>query len=252
MRIYTQCRNVSFYIWKFHGCKGKSKMCISLIYRNQYVRRENNISWPYEEWVHWLSCFYFFQYCSTGCTFTWANKEHNDREKVFTGEGELKYKTRLWNSFNEFIYNSFCAIVNYKWKFVMLLVVVLLQWWVSGETASYIMPVCWIRFWCANTYVLGSNWPETVHRHQHWERISVVMAAAAVRERPRTSEKAYSQSDKTSCKQFTLSPYRIFRVHCLWTNKYLWPTCNFGFMFNYKSSGFKASVCLRLRNYGKS
>lgn len=30
------------------------------------------------------------------------------------------------------------------------------------------------------------------------------------------------------------------RVHCQWTNKYLWPTCNFGFMFNYKSSGFKA------------
>lgn len=35
-------------------------------------------------------------------------------------------------------------------------------------------------------------------------------------------------------------------IHCLWTNKYLWAACNFGFMFNYKSSGFKAwSVCLR-------
>lgn len=78
--------------------------------------------------------------------------------------------------------------------------------------------------------------PGTIQRHRRGQ----VRMHTAEATKPVANNSRYHRTKTVRC------------VHCLWTNKYLWPTCNFGFMFNYKSSGFKASVCLRLRNYGKS
>lgn len=136
-------------------------------------------------------------------------------------------KTKL--SFNEFIYNSvlcnselqmeICISTDDGGAFAATAVAVL----TTTTTTTMTMATLFVGVWsvletgilvhCVWVWVCVCLWP--------WLNLNRALILMLDSNLPRnyttaperTSAKAYSRSDKTSCKQFTLSPYRNLRVY---------------------------------------
>lgn len=185
--------------------------------------------------------FHFVFNFSTGCFLPWTNTM-NAQMQSLRKKGH-KFKTRLQNSLPMNLFTIlFVQFRITNGNFVLRVcddgngVGV---WWFTEAGIHVQMYIEYGRDWISFGRL---NWcwiqicPGTIQRHRRGQvRMHTTEAT-----KPVANNSRYHRTKTVRC------------VHCMWTNKYLWPTCNFRFMFNYKSSGFKASVCLRLRNYGKS
>lgn len=141
--------------------------------------------------------------------------------------------------------NSFCTIVNYKWKFVMSLIL-------CGLSCILLLPLLLYLFFCVCVcvfFLLRVNTSCIVCRFEirlkpynkiHYT-LPTYIHTGKTEDKCEITHWKREKNDKT--KLWTIHVITVYMENSVskHTNKYLWATYNFEFMFNNKSSGFKSA-----------